>query len=154
MAASTIQKSTYFLSAFLCSVSCIICATSHKVAGLIPSGCTVTLGSTKLLTKILMKKQRKMVFHRIKSKYPSLRKNQEGENRMVQGQQGEQCYLSRIISIFQNWMWGKRQGIESGYKMKVSNTWSISPRVCVHCCLSASTGTNSETAILMTINNG
>jgi hypothetical protein len=104
-----------------------------------------------------MKKQRKMVYHSIKSKYPSLRKNQEckeGENRMVQGQQeGEQCYLIRIISTLQNWTQGKRQGFKPSYKMKFGITWSISPYVCDSCCLSGSPGTNTE-IVIMTINSG
>ena len=105
-----------------------------------------------------MKKQRKMVFHNIKSKYASLTKNQEckeGENRMVQGQQeGEQCYLIRTISTFQSWTQGNRKGFEPRYKMKFGNTWSTRPRVCDRCCLSRSPGTNTETAFIMTVNSG
>ena len=98
-----------------------------------------------------------MVFHSIKSKYPSLRKNQEckeGENRMVQVQQeGEQCHLIRTISTFQNWTHGKRQGFEPRYKMKFGINWSISPRVCDCSYLSGSPGTNIETANMI-INGG
>ena len=104
-----------------------------------------------------MKRQRKRVFHSIKSKYPSLRKNQEckeAKNRMVQRQQeGLQCYLITIISTFQNWTQGKRQGIEPGYEMKFGITWSTSPRACDRCCMSGSPGTTTGTAI-MTINSG
>ena len=88
--------------------------------------------------KILTKKQRKMVFHNIKSKYPSLMKNQEckeGKNRMVQGQQGEQCYLIRIINTFQNWTQGKKARIWAPIKDEVQQylvyktlcLWSLLP---------------------------
>ena len=97
-----------------------------------------------LQLKVLMKKQSKMVFRNIKSKYPSLMKNEEckeGENKMAQWQQeGQQCYLIRNIGTFQNRTQGKRQGFEPRYKMKFSNTWSIRPRVCDRCCPSGSPG--------------